>query len=118
MCTCLLHIGSVAGADAHRVHAVDVDFVIVPSFWFHCFYSTGGPHWKFLLPQDYAGTWETETAASQEKMSQYWSRIREAYGGYGGGRALIVVHHAFVMDTRLGSLKWPLLGPSAARLYC
>ena len=117
MCTCLLHIGSVAGADAHRVHAVDVDFVIVPSFWFHCFYSTGGPHWKFLVPEDYAGTFGTEIA-SQEEMSQYWSRIREAYGGYGGGRALIVVHHAFVMDTRLGSLKWPLLGPSAARLYC
>ena len=99
-----------------EVPSDDVDFVIVPSFWFHCFYSTGaGPHWRFLTPQYYSGALETKPA-SQEELSQYWSRIREAYGGYGGGRALIVVHHAFVMDTCLGPLKWSLRGPLAPSL--
>lgn len=81
-----------------------VDFVVVPSFWFHCFFSTGGPHWRFLAPDDYAA-WYEGSPFGPEDLSLYWSRIREVYGGYGGGKALIVVHHSFVMDTWTGSPK-------------
>ena len=64
------------------------NFVIVPSFLFHCFTERGGPDWQ-LVTSD----------ARLDRQRAYWNRIRTGTTTIGGGRALIVVQQSFTPDS-------------------
>ena len=73
----------------------DIDVVVVPSFLFHCFARHGGPFWDLF----YSLNAQTTDERREQGALKYWKQVRDTYGHYGRGRALIVVHQSFTPDT-------------------